>query len=449
MRRVIFVVAIAMMISSRMASAEIDGQRDFLKSDTDKDVFSIVTAPGEDASRQMRISWSVDTLISESYIQYRKVSDKKGKHVHIVKPQQYERCDVFYGKSSKREDNTNFVEDARFIKCGAELDGLKPDTEYEYEVVSSNGKAYGPYYFKTAGAKKWSCCIISDFHSYPPLGNRLKSAMSMIETVKNYDSEMDWILHVGDVCAWGGSYSFWKRLYQEKVFKDYFWAGVNGNHDNMSRTYELSNQYFRNTSYYPENGYEGEKGVCYHFRYGNALFIMLNNESMHSDSDLAKAQKWVKEVVTNEKAKKNAPKYVIVCEHYQWFFGDSGKASQYARWCTLFDELGVDLAIAGNNHIYARTGVLYEGAKTDGKKGTMYLQTTSSDCERGRDAGTLSANEELIEYTYAEGQRTVTAISMQVDNKGISLSLLNREGHLIDKAYVRAKTKNTPSRERK
>ena len=62
----------------------------------------------------------------------------------------------------------------------------------------------------------------------------------------------------------------------------------------MSRNYELTNQYFRNTSYYPENGYDGEKGVCYHFRYGNALFIMLNNENMHSDENLAKAQNWVK-----------------------------------------------------------------------------------------------------------------------------------------------------------
>lgn len=421
---------------SMFASAEVDGKKYVLTSETDKDVFSIVTAPGEDASRQMRISWGVDTLVADSYIKYRKVNDKKEKHVKTIKPQQNERCEVFFGKSSKTKDNVNFVEDARFMKCGAELDNLKPDTEYEYEVICSNGKAYGPYYFKTAGAKQWSCCIISDFHSYPPLGNRLKSAMNMIETVKRYDSSMDWILHVGDVCAWGGSYSFWERLYQEKPFKEYFWAGVNGNHDNMSRTSELSNQYFRHTSYYPENGYEGEMGVCYHFRYGDALFIMLNNESMHSDANLAIAQQWVKEVVAKEKAQKNAPKYIIVCEHYQWFYGDSGKASQYARWNKLFDELGVDLAIAGNNHIYARTGVLYGGVKTDGKKGTMYLQTSSSDCERGRDVGTLTANQDLIEYTFAEGQRTVSALDMKVDGKGISLELLNREGKVIDTAFV-------------
>jgi len=406
---------------------------------TDKNVFSIVTAPGEDASSQMRISWGVDTLIAETYVQYKREDDKKGKHVTVVRPRQKEHCDVFYGKESKKQDNTSFVEDARFVKCGAELDNLKADTRYEYEIVCSNGKTYGPYHFKTAGAKDWSCCIISDFHSYPPLGNRLKSAMNMIGTVEAFDPGMDWVLHLGDVCAWGGSYSFWERLYQEEPFRKYFWAGVNGNHDNMTKTYELSNQFFRNTSYYPENGYEGEKGVCYHFRYGKALFIMLNNEHMHTENNLSMAQQWVKEVVHKEKNGKTPPQYIIVCEHYQWFYGDNGKKSQYVRWSKLFDELGVDLALAGNNHIYLRTGMVYDGEKTNGNKGTMYLQTSSSDCERGRSMDDLTNNQEIVECRFAEGSRTISALSMKVDEKGISLTLLNRHGEILDTAYVPAK----------
>lgn len=402
-------------------------------------VFSIVAAPGEDASRQMRISWGADTLLSDTYVRYWKASGKKGRHARLVRPQQKERCDVFYGKSSKSSENKDFTEDALFDKCGAVLDGLKPDTEYQYEVACPDGTSYGPYRFKTAGAKSWSCCIISDFHSYPPLGNRLRSAMNMIGTVGQYDDSMDWILHLGDVCAWGGSYSFWERMYQEQPFKQYFWAGVNGNHDNMSRNYELSNQYFRCTSYYPENGYEGEVGVCYHFRYGNALFVMLNNEDMHTDEQLAAAQQWVKEVVQAAKSSRKAPKYIIVCEHYQWFFGDNGKKSHYARWCSLFDELGVDLALSGNNHIYLRTGILYEGAKTDGEKGTMYLQTSASDCERGRGMEELTDNRDIVESRFTEGGRTISALDMKVDDRGIALTLLNREGHVLDSAYIPAK----------
>lgn len=431
-QRKCFLACVALLLSGHsFAQAETD--------DTDRQVFSIVAAPGEDASRQMRISWGTDTLLTETYVKYRKAGDRKERHVRKVYPQQQERCDVFYGKSSKNKDNENFIEEALFTKCGAELRDLRPDTEYEYEIATPNGKSYGPYRFKTAGAKSWSCCIISDFHSYPPLGNRLKSAMNMIETVRQYDDSMDWILHLGDVCAWGGSYSFWQRMYREKPFHDCFWAGVNGNHDNMSRTSELSNQYFRNTSYYPENGYEGEKGVCYHFRYGNALFLMLNNEDMHTDEGLSAAQQWVRDVVETERAGRKAPTYIIVCEHYQWFYGDNGKTSQSARWSSLFDELGVDLALSGNNHIYLRTGILYQGTKTDGTRGTMYLQTSASDCERGRAMEELTANQDIIESRFTEGQRTISALDMQVDGKGITLTLLNREGKVLDNAFIPAK----------
>ena len=262
--------------------------------------------------------------------------------------------------------------------------------------------------------------------------------MNMVEKVREFDPGMDWVLHVGDICAWGGSYSFWKTLYQAKPFEDWFWAGVNGNHDNMSRNYELTNDYFRYSNYYPVNGYEGEEGVCYHFRYGDALFIALNNENMRGDNILP-AQRWVKTGVTEAKASANPPKYIIVMEHYQWFYGGNGSTSQYERWSRLFDELGVDLAISGNNHIYVRTGSVFDGKKTDGTYGTVYLQTPSSDNERGQGMGELKYNKDLIEYRFTEGGRTVGAIDMKVTPTEITLTLLDRNGTVLDTAKVLAK----------
>ena len=43
---------------------------------------------------------------------------------------------------------------------------------------------------------------------------------------------------------------------------------------------------------------------------------MLNSESMRSAEGLAAAQAWVRDVI-----KSNPAKYVVVMEHYQWFFG--------------------------------------------------------------------------------------------------------------------------------
>ena len=406
-------------------------------------VHSISTCPGEDCSNEMIISWGADTSV-QSWLLWSKASDKGWRRAKRENPIWY-RTEIYNGKSSKRANNENFFEEVIFNKCRVKLSGLEPNTTYKYMIVSSpagrgtstsaGDASTGTYTFKTAGAKEWSACIISDFHNYSPIPGRLEAADKMIGKIKEYDPSMDWVLHLGDICAWGGSYSFWKNLYGMQWFRDYMWAGVNGNHDNMSRKYELTNEYFRNSAAYPLNGYPGEMGVCYWFKYGEALFIMLNNESMRTQEGLEDAQEWFKSVI-----KSNPSKYIIVCEHYQWFFGTDGADSQIARWSKLFDEFGVDLALAGNNHIYVRTNALYNKKETDGSRGTVYIQTPSSDNERGQAMKPeLTHNKEIIKCRWTEGPKTVGAMSIKVFPTHMELALLDRNGTVIDTATVKAK----------
>lgn len=404
-------------------------------------IHSISTCPGEDCSNEMIISWGADTSV-QSWLLWSKASDKGWKRAKRENPIWY-RTEIYNGKSSKRANNENFFEDVIFNKCRVKLSGLEPNTTYKYMIISSpagrgtsaGDASTGAYTFKTAGAKEWSACIISDFHNYSPIPGRLEAADKMIGKIKEYDPSMDWVLHLGDICAWGGSYSFWKNLYGMQWYRDYMWAGVNGNHDNMSRKYELTNEYFRNSAAYPLNGYPGEMGVCYWFKYGEALFIMLNNESMRTQEGLEDAQEWFKSVI-----KSNPSKYIIVCEHYQWFFGTDGADSQIARWSQLFDELGVDLALAGNNHIYVRTNALYNKEETDGSRGTVYIQTPSCDNERGQAMKPeLTHNKEIIKCRWTEGPKTVGAMSIKVFPTHIELALLDRNGTVIDTATVKAK----------
>ena len=409
----------------------------------DQQIHSISTCPGEDCSNEMIISWGADTSV-QSWLLWSKASDKGWRRAKRENPIWY-RTEIYNGKSSKRANNENFFEEVIFNKCWVKLSGLEPNTTYKYMIVSSpagrgtstsaGDASTGTYTFKTAGAKEWSACIISDFHNYSPIPGRLEAADKMIGKIKEYDPSMDWVLHLGDICAWGGSYSFWKNLYGMQWFRDYMWAGVNGNHDNMSRKYELTNEYFRNSAAYPLNGYPGEMGVCYWFKYGEALFIMLNNESMRTQEGLEDAQEWFKSVI-----KSNPSKYIIVCEHYQWFFGTDGADSQIARWSKLFDEFEVDLALAGNNHIYVRTNALYNKKETDGSRGTVYIQTPSSDNERGQAMKPeLTHNKEIIKCRWTEGPKTVGAMSIKVFPTHIELALLDRNGTVIDTATVKAK----------
>ena len=398
-------------------------------------IYTIIANPGENASCEMRINWHTDSEKKESICVYTKAGDtawEKSKTAQAMP----EFCTIFDSIYSKKPNGDDFYENVRFWRNAVALENLEPATQYMYRIEAGN-ETSEVHYFKTAPQSgAWTAGIISDFHAYTPAPQRLESAMNMLATLeKQHGGDLDFILHAGDLAAWGGSYSFWRDMYGKPYFAKYMWGGVNGNHDDMSRGFaKQTNQFFRNVNNNPVNGYPGEEGVCYHFRYGDVLFITLNNENMRQDEQLAQAQEWVKEVITS-----NPAPYIVVVEHYQWFMGNDGKSSQYDRWKELFDEYGVDLAISGNNHIYARTNAIYAGKETDGTKGTVYLQTTSSDNERGRELEEWTDNTDLIKFRWTEGSHTVSALIMNADCDKLTLTLYDRNGNVVDQFSVLSK----------
>lgn len=396
-------------------------------------IFSITTSPAQDTRNGMNFSWATCKDTKGAILEITTLKDKKwkkaaGKMIEGV------YCTIYDSIYSKAANGENFYENVKINKYNASIGGLKKNTSYKYRIIAG-GDTSRVHSFRTSGAKEWNACIISDFHAYSPLYGRTKAAMDMISTAGKFQNPFEWILHLGDITAWGGSYSFWKNLYEEKPFADYMWAGVNGNHDNMTRTNKgNTNRFFRDAAAYPLNGYDGEMGVCYFFRYGDVLFIMLNNENMRTDEGLEKAQEWVRRVV-----EENPAPYKVVCEHYQWFFGATGKDSQYGRWSRLFDELGICLALGGNNHIYVSTHPLKGDNIAAPGKGTTYIQSTSSDNERGSECDLekpLEFNGDKIKFRWTEGAKTVSAIHMNVTKKKMTLTLLDREGRILDVTEV-------------
>lgn len=405
--------------------------------------FSVNTCPGENSSTQMNASWGVKE--NTEYCILYLIENKQIVSRIRLEASKASKCYVYDGIYSKKANGENFYESARFLKYGYTFSSLSPNTKYSYIITSYWTDPQGEtksarsalYNFTTAGSDNWNACVISDFHSYPPIPGRLTSAMNMVGTVSSYSKQLDnrdidWVLQLGDVVAWGGSWSFWNIMYHQAPFKNYMWAGLNGNHDNMTREYGESNLYFKCSTANPSNGYAGQTGVCYYFAYGNVLFIMLNSEVMGSDSGLETAQAWVKQVLSKSNAK-----FKVVCEHYQWFYGTTGKTSQYSRWRELFDSYGVDLALGANNHIYVRSHKLYNGVPVTSGKGTVYIQTPSSDNDRGQDPyQELEYNQDLIAARWNEGPHTVGALLLQATPNSLTLTLLDRNGAVQDSAVV-------------
>ena len=245
---------------------------------SDKPAHTIFTNPGEDCSTSINISWaspcgtecSVELFNEDEFTSY------------IYPSEEFSYCTTFDNIYSRLSDKTDVYESHVFDKHSMTLTNLKPDTQYSYRIVtidSATGQSdYSvPNRFKTAGADSWKAAIIGDFHHYSPLWSRLDAAMGMIKVLDNVSDGIDWVLSTGDECAWGASYNFWTELSEQPAYKEYMWAGVQGNHDHQDRQNNRSDNFFRDSHNFPANGYPGQEGVVYWFKYGDVLFLMLNN----------------------------------------------------------------------------------------------------------------------------------------------------------------------------
>ena len=99
----------------------------------------------------MTVSWAVDSTKVRSYVQYTKASDTGWKMASTAQPEQDYFCTVFDGIWSKSPDG-DFYENARFIKYGATLRNLAPDTDYKYVIKGEDGSMSREGHFRTAGA---------------------------------------------------------------------------------------------------------------------------------------------------------------------------------------------------------------------------------------------------------------------------------------------------------
>ena len=171
-----------------------------------QNVFTAIVNPGEDATTQVRINWHSELEAKDTYLYYTSADDTDWKSAKRIEPLR-EQCNVFDGMYSKTADGVDYYERARFIRNVAAIDGLQPGTKYMYRLGETS--VGDVRYFSTLpDTGTWTAAIISDFHAYSPLPNRTKAAMDMLAKLKEVNGEdFDMILHVGDIAAWGGSYS--------------------------------------------------------------------------------------------------------------------------------------------------------------------------------------------------------------------------------------------------
>ncbi len=390
-------------------------------------IYTIVTNPGEDSRTQMNVSWHADYTFTGCYVEYTKASDT-GFAMSKTASGTYSAEDYLwffqrnYGKTGSGLNTT------KFLNYGAVLTGLTPDTNYIYRICDGKGYYSETYAFKTAGAKNFSIMWTSDMHitSYEPAKvTRFNATTDYLETIAGYEIGMHY--NTGDATNCGDRYGFWQTLYGTPVFKKYAYAATIGNHDVFDSMmdddtnytqYWKTGKYFGVVNYNPQNGFtqtsgritsylsgngyssyasrssdeliavssgslagkyitganENLNGRSYWFNYGGVLFIVFDYFAMTTGAERTNAFKWAKGVIDANYGKYD---YLIASEHINIFNGDSGtpRDSYYSYYQAFCDENNVDFFLAGDNHIYFRSGAVYNGSKTTvPNKGTYFLQ---------------------------------------------------------------------------
>jgi hypothetical protein len=259
----------------------------------------------------------------------------------------------------------------------AKLTGLIPGKKYRYSVSNDSANWSGEYDYSSPAAGAFKFAIVGDPQISAKDGGKTESTWP--KTVgKILAEDVNFIVSAGDQVdsvrsdgTGGGDESEYAIFFAPAALRNIPLAPVMGNHDPhnfFGFHFNLPNEHNTSSSfssyYYRYN---------YFYLYNNILFIALNT-GVYPDNTTTRPQQMVenfdKVIVAAKDA--NAGKYDwIVVQHHKSTKSISLHAADADVVCYSqagFEDLmakhGIDLVIAGHDHIYARTKPL---------KGTVYL----------------------------------------------------------------------------
>lgn len=390
------------------------------------EAYLITANPAENGNNSVNISWHCDSD-TEKYVEYTLATDPEFKN--SKKQIGSKELETIYN-SSVGGDSTSY-------RFNATLMLLQEDTEYIYRIVGENKSSVKS--FHTGGALKYSAYIISDVHTYNKLSSRLTKAETIYNNIKDKSYNMQLVIGVGDMVAYGTSREDWKSLLNSKFISENIYASSPGNHDyyNTSASF-LDASYYNSNFNNPKNGSPSSLNTSYYFYYGNVLYISLNSEDACTDAAKRADQRvWLESVL-----EKNTAQFIVVYFHRSMYPGsgsNTGHASTMKdAYQDLFDKYGVDLVFGGHDHVYVRTNKIYNGTtSTTAGVGTQYISTL----QIGDRAS--SANSNMTDVAMKVGGITGgILLSVNSENGDMTVSLYNENNELLDSVGIVSKSRN-------
>jgi Purple acid Phosphatase, N-terminal domain/Calcineurin-like phosphoesterase len=318
---------------------------------------------GADPAREVVVSWVTPTAVSNPAVVLGTTHGGFGRTVHA--------------ETLAYTDSNNGVET---LVQHARLDGLRPDTDYVYKIVSG-GETQVSSAFRTApeGRVPFRFTSVGDIACGDTAYSKASlNAMATAATIESFDP----VVHVvnGDL-----SYANSNQLVQPQVWEEYFdntqlssanrpWMPTLGNHENEPGNGPQGYLSYQTRFALPKNDSGEFEGNWYSFQVGSVLFVMLDNNDVCYQIDTGTylstgdtqiltgysggAQlKWLEKTLREASTDCSIDWIVAVMHQPAMSTSDADGSDLGIRqnWMPLFYQYGVDFVLAGHDHDYERS----------------------------------------------------------------------------------------------
>ena len=224
---------------------------------------------GADPAREVVVSWVTPTAVSNPAVILGTTHGGFGRTIHA--------------ETRTYTDSNNGVET---LVQHARLEGLHPDTDYVYKIVSG-GETQVSSAFRTApeGRVPFRFTSVGDIACGDTAYSKASlNAMATAATIESFNP----VVHVvnGDL-----SYANSNQLFQPQVWEEYFdntqlssanrpWMPTLGNHENEPGNGPQGYLSYQTRFALPKNDSGEFEGNWYSFQVGSVLFVMLDNNDV-------------------------------------------------------------------------------------------------------------------------------------------------------------------------
>jgi hypothetical protein len=249
------------------------------------------------------------------------------------------------------------------------LKDLNPGTTYQYRLNATALSAHGTpqtwqspvYTFTTAPATDQPFTFLDFADSQGDSGTYADYWAHSLAAGLAAVPDAPFVLQNGDMADSGSHYPAWAQA-NGTLLSSVAFNPVVGNHDHGYQTV-LDDALVRTNTDLP-----GPFPFTYYFVYGDALFLNLNTFGAGaSSSDVKKLATWIRQVVEAHGSDSDGTdRWLIVTEHKspyggRWAgssvtsAGSFGSGTLRSGLTPVYDELGVDLVLAGHDHNLIRS----------------------------------------------------------------------------------------------